>query len=101
MQGEIARSGWPSIGIVMAATLMGFASGGAVSLELTKSPPLPVVMWHGMGDSCCNPWSMGAVKRMIQDEVPGIYVHSLMIGGSAASGAWQTTSQGSFSRGHV
>ena len=89
------------IGIVMAATLMGFASGGAVSLELTKSPPLPVVMWHGMGDSCCNPWSMGAVKRMIQDEVPGIYIHSLMIGGSAASGAWQTTSQGSFSRGHV
>jgi len=23
--------------------------------------PTPVVLWHGMGDSCCNPLSMGWV----------------------------------------
>uniref|UniRef100_A0A673J9S2 Palmitoyl-protein thioesterase 1 n=1 Tax=Sinocyclocheilus rhinocerous TaxID=307959 RepID=A0A673J9S2_9TELE len=32
------------------------------------------------GDSCCNPLSMGAIKKMVEEEVPGIYVLSLMIG---------------------
>lgn len=32
------------------------------------------------GDSCCNPLSMGAIKKMIEGEIPGIYVLSLMIG---------------------
>lgn len=32
------------------------------------------------GDSCCNPLSMGAIKKMIEEEIPGIYVLSLMIG---------------------
>lgn len=67
---------------LLAATLVGFAA----SLAMEKSSPPPVVIWHGMGDSCCNPFSMGAVKKMIEDEVPGIYVHSLMIGGNVATG---------------
>lgn len=33
-----------------------------------------------MGDSCCNPLSMGYIKKMIEEEIPGIYVLSLMIG---------------------
>lgn len=33
-----------------------------------------------MGDSCCNPLSMGAIKKMIETEIPGVYVLSLMIG---------------------
>lgn len=41
---------------------------------------LPVVIWHGMGDSCCNPLSMGRIKSVIEDNVPGIYVRSLQIG---------------------
>jgi len=40
----------------------------------------PVVLWHGMGDTCCNPLSMGYIKKTIEDQLPGIYVHSLMIG---------------------
>lgn len=32
------------------------------------------------GDSCCNPLSMGAMKKMIEEEIPGIYVLSLKIG---------------------
>lgn len=41
---------------------------------------VPLVIWHGMGDSCCNPLSMGAIQKMVEKEVPGIYVLSLMIG---------------------
>ena len=29
--------------------------------------PVPVVIWHGMGDSCCNPASMGRIKQVIED----------------------------------
>uniref|UniRef100_A0A671LDL4 Palmitoyl-protein thioesterase 1 n=2 Tax=Sinocyclocheilus anshuiensis TaxID=1608454 RepID=A0A671LDL4_9TELE len=43
---------------------------------------VPLVIWHGMGDSCCNPLSMGAMKKMVEEEVLGIYVLSLMIGKS-------------------
>uniref|UniRef100_A0A6Q2WSH7 Palmitoyl-protein thioesterase 1 n=1 Tax=Esox lucius TaxID=8010 RepID=A0A6Q2WSH7_ESOLU len=40
----------------------------------------PLVLWHGMGDSCCNPLSMGAIKKRIEGAIPGIDVLSLMIG---------------------
>lgn len=46
----------------------------------TDDDVTPLVLWHGMGDSCCNPLSMGAIKKMIEGEIPGIYVQSLMIG---------------------
>ena len=32
---------------------------------------LPVVLWHGMGDSCCASYSLGAVKQFIQDTLGG------------------------------
>eukprot|EP00124_Ichthyophonus_hoferi_P001474 Ihof_evm17s77 gene=Ihof_evmTU17s77 len=42
---------------------------------------LPVVMWHGMGDNCCHPGSMGNIKKMIEAELgDNAYVLSLMIG---------------------
>ena len=31
-----------------------------------QDPPVPVVIWHGMGDSCCNPLSMGRIKEVIE-----------------------------------
>merc|ERR1712110_1122288 len=40
----------------------------------------PTVMWHGMGDSCCNFFSMGRIKRLIEKEVPGVFVYSICIG---------------------
>uniref|UniRef100_A0A4W4EXL3 Palmitoyl-protein thioesterase 1 n=1 Tax=Electrophorus electricus TaxID=8005 RepID=A0A4W4EXL3_ELEEL len=45
-----------------------------------SSVSTPLVLWHGMGDNCCNPLSMGSIKKMVEEEVPGIYVLSLMIG---------------------
>ena len=35
-----------------------------------------MVIWHGMGDSCCNPLSMGRIKQVIE-ETTGAYVVSL------------------------
>ena len=34
-----------------------------------KKGGLPVVIWHGMGDSCCNPVSMGRIKEVIEGTV--------------------------------
>ncbi|XP_025111565.1 palmitoyl-protein thioesterase 1-like [Pomacea canaliculata] len=49
---------------------------------VTASQTVPVVLWHGMGDSCCNPLSMGSIKDLIEKQIPGVYVHSLEIGSS-------------------
>lgn len=59
----------------------------AVGLILLVPPIVictPVVLWHGMGDSCCNPLSMGSVKKMLEKELE-TYVLSLMVGNSVAS----------------
>ncbi|XP_059110884.1 palmitoyl-protein thioesterase 1 [Peromyscus eremicus] len=48
--------------------------------HLNPPSPRPLVIWHGMGDSCCNPVSMGAIKKMVEKEIPGIYILSLEIG---------------------
>lgn len=45
-----------------------------------ENDPLPIVLWHGMGDSCCNPLSMGSIKRLLEDSIPSVYVKSLEIG---------------------
>lgn len=47
---------------------------------LSLADNTPVVLWHGMGDSCCNPLSMGSIKSLIEKNISGIYVKSLEIG---------------------
>ncbi|XP_037936348.1 palmitoyl-protein thioesterase 1-like [Teleopsis dalmanni] len=42
----------------------------------------PVVMWHGMGDTCCFPFSLGSIKKLIQEHTNKTYVKSLEIGGN-------------------
>jgi len=42
--------------------------------------PTPVVLWHGMGDTCCNPLSMGSIKKTIEAQIPNVYVLSIEIG---------------------
>jgi len=46
----------------------------------SNAVPRPVVIWHGMGDTCCFPFSMGAIQDAIQEQLPGTYVYSVMIG---------------------
>ncbi|KAK8375985.1 hypothetical protein O3P69_008602 [Scylla paramamosain] len=45
-----------------------------------EDKPTPLVIWHGMGDTCCFFFSMGRIKKMVEERIPGIYVRSLMIG---------------------
>jgi len=40
----------------------------------------PIVLWHGMGDTCCFPFSMGAIKEALEQSLPGVYVYSVMMG---------------------
>merc|ERR1719361_3042818 len=50
-----------------------------VLVSQAQDTPVPVVIWHGMGDSCCNPASMGRIKKFIEDETGGLVI-SLKIG---------------------
>jgi len=52
-------------------------------MHTSMGAPLPVVMWHGMGDTCCNPFSLGQIQKLIEKEIPGIFVHSLQIGNNS------------------
>lgn len=55
-----------------------------------QAPPpsaLPVVLWHGMGDSCCAAGSMGAVKEMIEEEL-GVFVYSVATGDGEYKDIW-------------
>jgi len=52
----------------------------SIAYTLAQNATLPVVLWHGMGDSCCNPESMGAMKTLIENNIPGVYVFSVEIG---------------------
>merc|ERR1712038_87395 len=47
-----------------------------------QNETLPVVLWHGMGDSCFNPISMGSFVKMLEKEKPGIHTNCLKFGNS-------------------
>lgn len=38
-----------------------------------------------LGDSCCNPMSMGYIKKLIEKHVDSVYVNSLKLGENIAS----------------
>jgi palmitoyl-protein thioesterase len=59
---------------------------------ITISGSPPIVLWHGMGDSCCNPLSLGSVIKLIKKQLPDAYVLSLRIG----SNIIEDTSNGFF-----
>ena len=65
---------------VVATALLGLASA-------QPAAPVPVVLWHGMGDTCCNPLSLGKIQKDIEAALPGIRVLSLQIGNDAAEDA--------------
>ncbi|VDN06430.1 unnamed protein product [Thelazia callipaeda] len=48
--------------------------------QKTSVKPTPIVMWHGMGDSCCNPLSLGWIKNLLEENIPQVYIYSVMIG---------------------
>nr|CAI5829372.1 unnamed protein product [Callosobruchus analis] len=44
----------------------------------------PIVLWHGMGDSCCFPFSMGKIQRKLNESLPGVHIVSIRIGSNVA-----------------
>lgn len=58
---------------------MGFTVLNGASLD-NATTTKPIVMWHGMGDSCCFPFSLGKVKKLFESQLTGVYVKSLRIG---------------------
>lgn len=46
----------------------------------SDNDPTPIVMWHGMGDTCCFSFSLGGIKDKLNVSLPGVYVNSLEIG---------------------
>ncbi|GJQ68262.1 putative palmitoyl-protein thioesterase [Trypoxylus dichotomus] len=56
------------------------------SFNLAKSKDnvthTPIVLWHGMGDSCCFPFSLGGFSEDLAQALPGVYILSLKIGDS-------------------
>lgn len=68
---------WASF-FVFASVLLSFYG----SVVQGDDQPTPIVMWHGMGDSCCFDFSLGAIKKKLFASIPGVYVNSLQIGDS-------------------
>ncbi|XP_068602925.1 palmitoyl-protein thioesterase 1 isoform X2 [Brachionichthys hirsutus] len=73
-------NGFVVLCLLLAGPVLLLVAASPVYKHGNGTAPVPVVLWHGMGDSCCNPISMGQIKKMIEEEIPGIYVLSLMIG---------------------
>merc|ERR1712038_287743 len=46
-------------------------------LEGNKAAPVPVVLWHGMGDSAAG---MTGIESILKENIDGVYVHRIMIG---------------------
>ncbi|XP_053606824.1 palmitoyl-protein thioesterase 1-like isoform X2 [Plodia interpunctella] len=42
--------------------------------------PTPIVLWHGMGDTCCVVYSVGGYKYLLEKAIPGVYVMSIKVG---------------------
>lgn len=45
-----------------------------------KTTPTPIVFYHGLGDSCCNPLSLGGFAKFVEQHIPGVHINSLKIG---------------------
>ncbi|KAK5642305.1 hypothetical protein RI129_008472 [Pyrocoelia pectoralis] len=56
---------------------MNFLTIFALVLPCIFANPTPIVLWHGMGD---NANGLNRIKQVIETEIPGVYVKSLMIG---------------------
>jgi len=72
------------VGSVLCCLFINSIAGKIVGSEdnniNSNDTKLPVVFWHGMGDSCFNPLSMGSLIKMVESELPGIHTNCLHFG---------------------
>ncbi|XP_045463585.1 palmitoyl-protein thioesterase 1 [Harmonia axyridis] len=69
-----------NVGFFFLASLLTIIPNFACGEELSDANFTPVVLWHGMGDSCCFPFSIGGIKKQIEKTLTGVHVISLKIG---------------------
>ncbi len=50
-------------------------------LKFLLGSATPIVIWHGLGQSCCDPMGIGRVKSVIE-KATGAYVVAVKIGDS-------------------
>ncbi|KAG5880934.1 hypothetical protein JTB14_022310 [Gonioctena quinquepunctata] len=62
----------PSVYIVLFLSSLCF-----VSCDNTTTP---IVLWHGMGDSCCFPFSLGSLINKLNISLSGAHIVSIRIG---------------------
>lgn len=74
----------PSIAVLLVLSLSGAVLYGAEQARAVPAP-LPIVMWHGMGDSCCASYSLGAVKDFLQEVLDGMPLILVWLSGSQAA----------------
>ena len=81
-----ASAAWPLLLLLLRLLLLLplLAPAHALAVQAPQTL-LPVVLWHGMGDSCCDPRSMGAIKRIIEAALPGVFVYSVRLGADEAA----------------
>lgn len=65
------------------------SSAAGLSQRGSNGAALPVVLWHGMGDSCCSMGSMGSIKQLIEDKL-GVFVHSIATGVGEYQDVWSS-----------
>jgi len=54
-------------------------SNKVLATDQGSSSPVPVVLWHGMGDSAAG---MIGIEKILKEHISGVYVHRIMIGGN-------------------
>ncbi|XP_064458509.1 palmitoyl-protein thioesterase 1-like [Ornithodoros turicata] len=65
---------------VSSCQLSGASISSKDATQQRKAGPTPIVFYHGLGDSCCNPLSLGGFAKFVQEEIPGVHINSLKIG---------------------
>merc|ERR1719420_1625635 len=63
--------------LILSTFLLLSVSGSPVDSD--KAAPVPVVLWHGMGDSAAG---MKGIESILKENIEGVYVHRIMIGGN-------------------
>ena len=65
--------------LIAAAAAAAAPSSPRSSSSSSSSSPLPIVLLHGMGDSCCALGSIGGVAKFLESRL-GVFVHSIATG---------------------
>ncbi|GJQ68260.1 putative palmitoyl-protein thioesterase [Trypoxylus dichotomus] len=60
------------------------------STSQSNNSSTPVVIWHGLGDSCCKPNGIGMLIKEIETVIPGLYTLSIKIGSTELGDTWNS-----------